>query len=107
MKARPYRKSLRLDPDIAKFSEEPSELAGAVLEQHRRIVVLETDLHQLRQRIQPRDAVVDLKDRLSSRPQDAVALVHERLRTRCVLDDAVRVDEIERVIRERQSLAVG
>ena len=69
--------------------------------------MLEADLHQLRQRIQPRDAVVDLKDGLASRLQDAVALVHELLRIRRVLDDAVRVDEIERVVGKRQALGVG
>ena len=52
--------------------------------QHRRAFVLEIDLHQLRQRVEPRDAVVALKHRLAARLQDAVHLLHQAVaRCRC------------------------
>ena len=76
--------------------QQPPELADAEFQQHRRVVVLEAHFHQLRQRIQPRNAVVDLKDRLAARLEHAAALVHEPLRVRGVLHDAVGEDEIER-----------
>ena len=40
-------------------------------------------------------AVVDLEDRLAARLEDAAALVHQPLRIRGVLDDAVGVDEVK------------
>ena len=65
--------------------------------------MLEADLHQLRQRVQPRDAVVDLEDGLAARLEHAPALVDQPLRIGGVLDDAVRVDEVERVVGKRQT----
>ena len=57
--------------------------------------------------VQPRDAVVDLENRLAARLQHAPAFVDEPLRASGVLDDAVRVDEVEGAVRERQTLPVG
>src|SRR5688572_3699304 len=48
-----------------------------------------------------------MKDRRSTRPEYAPALAHERAIVRCVLPDAVRVDEFERALPERQRLPVG
>ena len=56
-----HRKALFDDSDFAKAAQQRAELAGAVLAQHRRVLVLERDLHHLRQAVQPRDAVVDLE----------------------------------------------
>ena len=52
-------------------------------------------------RVQPRHAVVHLKNRLPARLQDAVHFVDELLRVRGVLDDAVSVDKVESAIAER------
>ena len=92
---------------LLKPGHQVPEFADRELQQHRRIVVLEADLHQLRQRVQPRNAVVDLEHRLAARLQDAVALVDEALRVGGVLHDAVREDEIEGVVGKRKRLAVG
>src|SRR2546422_10596814 len=62
-----HRKPFRHDRHVAKTAQEPPELADAKLEQHRRALVLETDLHQLRQRVEPRTTVVHLKNRLAAR----------------------------------------
>src|SRR5204862_4871232 len=67
----------------------------------------ETDLHQLRQRIQPRDAVVDLEDRVAARFEDPPAFLDELPRIGGVLHDAVGEHQIERAIGKRQVLAVG
>ena len=99
-------KSLRDNAHVGKADEKAPELRDAVLQQHRRVVVLEPDLHQLRQRIQPRHAIVDLKNRAPAGRQDAPAFVDEALRMGRVLNDAVGVDQVERALRKRQLLAV-
>src|SRR5204863_8250908 len=94
------------DAHLGETGQKASKLRNAVFQQHRSILVLEADLHQLRQRVQPRYAVVDLKNGSSSRSEDAPAFVDEPLRVRCVLDDAVRVHQVERARRKGQLLAV-
>ena len=71
------RESLGHDLHLAEAAQQPAELADAELEQHRRVLVLEADLHQLRQRVQPRNPVVDLENRLAARLEDAAALVDQ------------------------------
>ena len=58
--------------------QQRAELRGAVFAEHGRVFVLERHLHQLRQRVQPRHAVVDLEDGLAARLQHAAALVDQR-----------------------------
>src|SRR5436190_21713260 len=67
MEARLDRKPLRNDLHTAEAAQHGAEFADAELAEHRRIVMLETDLHELRERIQPRDAVVNLEDCLAAR----------------------------------------
>jgi hypothetical protein len=52
-------------------------------------------------------AVVDLKDRQPAGFQHPVALRDQLPGMRGVLDDAVCVDEVERVVGKRQPFAVG
>src|SRR3989442_4030911 len=66
MKPRFHRKPLRHDRHRAKAAQEPPEFADAELEQYRRALVLEPHVHQLRERVEPRPAVVHLKDRLAA-----------------------------------------
>src|SRR5215218_3439905 len=66
METRLHRKALLDDADVAKYLEQPAELAGAVLGDHRSVFMLERHFHQLRERIQPRDAVVDLEHCLTA-----------------------------------------
>src|SRR2546428_8726864 len=107
VEARLYRKPLGHDPDVSKIADEPSKLGNAEFQQGWRVLMLEPDLHQLRQRIQPGDPVIDLKDGLPTRFEHATTLVDEPLRICCVLDDAVRIDHVEEVICKRQVLAVA
>ena len=69
--------------------------------------MLEVDLHQLRQRVEPGHAIVDLNDREAARLQHAAALLDQALRVSGVLDYAVGVNQIEPIVFERQLLAVG
>ena len=102
-----HRKALFDDSHVAEAAQERAELAGAVLAQHRRVLVLERGLHQLRQAVQPRDAVVDLEHGELPGREHAAALLDQPLVVGRVLHDAMRVDEIERVVGKRQLLAVG
>jgi glycerol-3-phosphate dehydrogenase len=95
------------DPDLLESRKEASEFGEAEFLQHRRVLVFEPDLHHRRQRVQPRDPVVDLKDREAARFQDAAALVHEPLRVCRVLNHTVRINKIEAVLAERKRFAVG
>ena len=104
---RPHRKPFRHDADLAKPGHERLELADAELQQHRRIVVLEADLHDLGERVQPRHAVVDLEDCLAAGLQHAPALLDQPLRVGRVLNDAMGEHEIERIVFKRQGFAVG
>ena len=106
MEPRLHRETLRNDPDLGEPRQELTELPDAELAKHRGIVVLEADLHQLRQRVEPRDAVVHLKDRLPTGLQHAAAFLHQPFRVARVLNHSVRIHQIERVVRERQRLAV-
>src|SRR5438445_10476661 len=72
VKARLHRKPLRYDPNLAKWRQEPPELADAELQHDRRVLVFEAHFHQLRESIQPRPPVIDLEDRLARWFQDAV-----------------------------------
>ena len=73
----------------------------------RRVFVLQSDLHQTRQCVEPRNPVVDLEHRVAAWLEDAAALGHQALGVGGVLDHPVRVDQIERVVRERKPFAVG
>ena len=84
-----------------------AEPGGAVLAEHRGVLVLERHLHQLRQGVQPGHPVVDLKDGFSARLQDTPALVDQRRGARRVLHHAVGEHEIECAVCIRQVLAVG
>ncbi len=87
--------------------QEPSELGDAELEKHRRIIVLQADVHELRQRIEPRDTVVHLKDRVAAGFQHPTALTNQLCGIRGVLNDPMRVDQVEGAVRKWQMLAVG
>src|SRR5690349_5680786 len=95
------------DAHVVKVAQQLTEFRGAVLAEHRRILMLERHLRQLRQRIQPRYPVIDLKNCLAARLEHPATLVDETPIVRRVLHDAVGVDEIERVVRKRKLLAVG
>ena len=69
--------------------------------------MFQSDLHDFRQNIQPGMAVVYLKNRLAARFEHAVNLLSQLPGIGGVLDDAVREDEIEGAVPERQMLAVG
>src|SRR5438034_10412595 len=69
VEARLDREPLANQANSAEPAQHRPELADAELDQHRSIFVLEADLHQLRQRVEPRDAVVDLEDRVAARLQ--------------------------------------
>lgn len=69
--------------------------------------MLKTDLHQFRQCIQPRHAVVDLEYRLTAGSEYSAAFLDQPLRVRGVLDDAVSVHEVESVVGKRQVFSVG
>lgn len=95
VQARFDRKPLLDDSNITKPAQQLPELTGAVFQQNRSVFMLQRHLHQLRERIQPRDAVIYLKNRFATRLQNAPALVDELLRVGRVLDDAVGVYQIE------------
>src|SRR5215831_2587371 len=107
MKARLHREALGHDSDIRKSREQLPEFTDAELQQYRCIVVLEIDLHQFRQGIEPRDPVVHLNDREPARLQYAPAFVDEALRIGSVLHDAMGEHEIVGIIIEWQLLRVG
>jgi hypothetical protein len=69
--------------------------------------MFQAHLHQLRQGVEPRDSVVNLEDRLTSRLEDPAAFADEPLRVGRVLDNPMRVDRIKRVIGKREMLTVG
>jgi len=102
-----HGKTLRHDAHVPEATQEPPKLADAELEQDWRILVFQRHLHQLREGVQPRHPVVDLENRVAARLEDAPALGDEALRVRRVLDDAVRVDQIEGLVRKRQVLSAG
>ena len=65
-----------LGDDLARDANGASSAVNSaigVLAQHRRVLVLERHLHHLRQRVQPRDPVVDHEDGLAARLQHPVA----------------------------------
>ena len=95
------------DGHLAEPRQEAPEFSDAELEQHRRIVVFEPDLRELRQRVQPRDPVVHLEDGLPARLQHPATLFHQAPGIARVLHHAVRVHQIERVVGKRQALSVG
>src|SRR5262245_28452195 len=107
VQARLDRKSFWHDPDVLEIANELAEFADAELEEHRSVLVFELYLHQLAEPVQPRDAVVNLKDGEPARPQDASALVDQPLRVGRVLHNPVGVHEVERGVGERELLAVG
>src|SRR5688500_17778522 len=106
VEARLDGESLFDDAHLAKGLEQCTKLLCAVLEKDRRVVVLERHLHQLRERVQPGDAVVDLEDRFPSGFQHAPALADQGLRLCGVLDDTVRVDQVERLAGKWQVFAI-
>ena len=57
--------------------------------------------------MQPGHPVVHLKHRQPPGPQDAPALGHDAAIVGRILHDPVRVDEVERVVGERERLGVG
>ena len=69
--------------------------------------MLEVHLHQLREGIEPGDAVVDLEERAAARLQNAPAFVHQPCIVRRVLDDAVSEHVVEGAVGKRQILTVG
>lgn len=103
---RRHWEALEDDLHLAEALEQLAKLADAVLQQHRRTLVLETDLHQFRQGIQPRNAVVDLEDGLATGLQHAPYFIGQPLWIGGVLHDAVREDHVEAVVRERQRLTI-
>ena len=48
-----HRKTLGDDLHLLEAADQPPELADAELQEDQRVVVLESDLHQLRQGVQP------------------------------------------------------
>jgi hypothetical protein len=107
MQPRPHRESFWHDADLIEPRQDPPELADAELEKHGRLIVLQADLHELRECIEPRDPVVHLKDRVAAGFQDPTTLTNQPCGIRSVLNDPVRVDQIEGAVREWQVLAVG
>jgi glycerol-3-phosphate dehydrogenase len=102
-----HGKTFGYDPNLAKPRQQARKFRDAVLEKHGRGVVLEPHLHQLGQGVEPRHSVIDLKDRLTSRPENSVALIDQPLRVRRVLHDAVGVHQVERVVGKREMFPVG
>jgi len=87
--------------------QKPPELTNAELEQDGRVIVLELHVHDLRERIQPGQAIVDLKHCLATGLEDTTALADQLPRIGGVLYDAVRIDEIERRVGTRKLFSVG
>src|SRR5262245_16634896 len=106
MQARLHWEALRDDPHLAESGEQLLEFADAELENDRRILMFEPDLHQLRQSIQPGDAVIDLKDCQPVSREHTTAFVDQPAWVGGVLNDTVCVDEIERLIRKGRLFAV-
>ena len=100
-------KALVDEPHVGEPVHRATELLGTVLMEDRRTFVLEIDLHQLRQRVQPGNAVVALEHRFAARLQHPAHFVHEPSAIRGVLHDAVREHVVEMVVGKRQSLTVG
>src|SRR5438552_13156163 len=94
-------------PPVAETGQQPPEFGDAELQQHRRIVVLEADLHELRQRVEPRNPVINLKNRLAAGLQDAAALFDQPAWIARVLDNPVGVYQVKAVVGKRQVFAVG
>lgn len=101
-----HGKPLGDDADTFESRQQASVLADRILLEHRRVFVLEVDPHHLRERIEPRNPVIDHEDRFPIGPEHPPALLDHELRVRRVLKDAVRVDDVERGILERKRLAV-
>ena len=104
---RPHRKPLGHDLHVAEPGQQPPEFGDAELQQHRRIVVLQAHLHELRQGVQPGNPVVDLENRLAAGLEDAAALLYQTPGIGRVLDNPVGVHQVKAVVGERQVLAVG
>ncbi|MCK7529395.1 MAG: hypothetical protein MZV64_73530 [Ignavibacteriales bacterium] len=100
-------KALVDDADVGEPAQQGPELAGAVLPDDRGVLVLEPDLHDAGQRVEPGDAVVDLEEGRAARLEHPPALLDQRPVAGRVLHDAVGEDEVERVVVERQALAVA
>ena len=106
VQSRFHRKAFLDDSNLTKFPQQLPELTRTVLQQNRSVVMLQWDLHQFRQRIQPRDAVIHLKHRLATGLQNSAAFVDKLLRVRGVLDDAVGIYQIEGRVGKRELFAV-
>src|SRR5215218_1591823 len=102
----PHGEPLRDQLHVAETREQPEEARMRVRPDHGGIDVLEIDFHQLRERVQPGDAVVDLEERATARTQHAAALRHEPYVIGGVLHDAVREHVVERGVAEREIFAV-
>jgi hypothetical protein len=98
VQARFHRKAFLDNPNFTKSAQQLPELTRTVLQQDWSVFMLQRHLHQLRQRIQPRDAVIHLKHGLAAGLQDPPALVDELLRVRRVLHNAVGIYQIERLV---------
>src|SRR6266513_5048584 len=95
------------DPHVRERVEEAPELADAEFHQHRRRLMFEPHVHQLRQRVQPRNPVVHLNDGFAIRSEHTAALLDQALGVSGVLNDSMRIHEGEPVVGGRQVLAVG
>src|SRR2546427_406030 len=77
VQSRFHRETFGHNSYLTKSRQERAKLADAELEDCRRVLVFEADLHQLRERVQPRNPVVDLEHRLAARFQHAAAFVDQ------------------------------
>src|SRR6187397_747658 len=102
-----HREPLEDQADVRESVNRLAKLARAVLPEHRRVLVLEIHLHQLRQGVEPRHAVVDLEHGLPAWLQDSPDFLRKLPAVPGVLDDPMCEDEVEVVVGKRQALAVG
>jgi glycerol-3-phosphate dehydrogenase len=102
-----HGKPLGHDSHARKILQQIAELANRIHLQDGRVHVLQVDLGHTRQRVQPGDAVVDLEHRDASGSEHTAAFANERAIVGRVLDDPVRVDQVEGAAHKRQGFAVG
>ncbi len=69
--------------------------------------MLEIDIHQLRQGVQPGNPVVALKHRFGTGLQHSAHFINEPSSVRGVLHDAMREDVVEMIVGKREPLTVG
>jgi hypothetical protein len=100
VKAALHREPLEDESDVRESLNRLAKLARAVLPEHRRVLVLEVHLHQLRQGVEPGHAVVDLEHGLPTGLQDSPDFLRQLPAVPCVLDDAVSEDESRSGCRE-------